>query len=139
MLGVVVEVTLKLLPIPECARVVMGIFDDVEKAGNSVADIIAQGIIPGGIELMDNPAIRAAEDFVHANYPVEAEAILICELDGTEEEVQSQISRVEVTMKAAGATETRLAKDDAERLLFGPEEKQPFQRLGAYPQIIIAT
>ena len=118
MLGIVVEVTVKLLPIPECARVLMGIFDDVEKAGNSVADIISQGIIPGGIELMDNPAIRAAEDFVHADYPVEAEAILICELDGTSEEVDSQIARVEKILKAAGASETRLAKDEAERQLF---------------------
>jgi len=130
MLGVVVEVTLKLLPIPECARVVMAVFDDVERAGNSVADIIAKGIIPGGIELMDNPAIRAAEDFVHANYPVEAEAILICELDGTEEEVESQISQVESVMKAAGATETRLARDEAERLLFWSGRKAAFPAVG---------
>ena len=130
MLGVVVEVTLKLLPIPECARVVMGIFDDVEKAGNSVADIIGRGIIPGGIELMDNPAIRAAEDFVHAGYPVEAEAILICELDGTVEEVESQITRVETIMKAAGAAETRLAKDEAERLLFWSGRKAAFPAVG---------
>jgi len=130
MLGVVVEVTLKLLPIPECARVVMGIFDDVEKAGNSVAEIIGKGIIPGGIELMDNPAIRAAEDFVHADYPVEAEAILICELDGTVEEVESQISRVEICMKDAGATDTRLAKDEAERLLFWSGRKAAFPAVG---------
>ena len=130
MLGVVVEVTLKLLPIPQCARVVMGIFDDVEKAGNSVADIIGKGIIPGGIELMDNPAIRAAEDFVHADYPVEAEAILICELDGTEQEVESQIGGVETILKAAGATETRLAKDEAERLLFWSGRKAAFPAVG---------
>ncbi len=130
MLGVVVEVTLKLLPIPECARVVMGVFDDVEKAGNSVADIIARGIIPGGIELMDNPAIRAAEEFVHADYPVEAEAILICELDGTVEEVESQITRVETIMKAAGADETRLARDEAERLLFWSGRKAAFPAVG---------
>ncbi|MDH5354969.1 MAG: FAD-binding protein [Gammaproteobacteria bacterium] len=130
MLGVVVEVTLKLLPIPECARVVMGIFDDVEKAGNSVADIIAKGIIPAGIELMDNPAIRAAEDFVKAGYPTEAEAILICELDGTEEEVEAQITRVEAVMKAAGADETRLARDEAERLLFWSGRKAAFPAVG---------
>lgn len=130
MLGVVVEVTLKLLPIPECARVVMGVFDDVEKAGNSVADIIAKGIIPAGIELMDNPAIRAAEDFVKAGYPIEAEAILICELDGTEEEVEAQIKRVEKVMKAAGANETRLAKDEAERLLFWSGRKAAFPAVG---------
>ena len=130
MLGVVVEVTLKLLPIPECARVVMGVFDSVEKAGNSVADIIAEGIIPAGAEMMDNPAIRATEDFVHAGYPVEAAAILICELDGTEEEVESQITRVERVMKAAGATETRLAKDEAERLLIWSGRKAAFPAVG---------
>lgn len=130
MLGIVVEVTLKLLPVPECARVLMAVFDDVEKAGNSVADIIGKGIIPAGIELMDNPAIRAAEDFVHANYPVEAEAILICELDGTEQEVEAQIKRVEKVMKAAGASETRLAKDEAERLLFWSGRKAAFPAVG---------
>ena len=130
MLGVIVEVTLKLLPIPECARVVMGVFDNVENAGNSVASIIAEGIIPAGAEMMDNPAIRAAEAFVHAGYPVEAEAILICELDGTEAEVESQITSVEKVMKAAGATETRLARDEAERLLFWSGRKAAFPAVG---------
>ena len=130
MLGIVVEVTLKLLPIPECARVVMAVFDDVEKAGDSVANIIAEGIIPAGIEMMDNPAIRAAEDFVHAGYPVEAEAVLICELDGTEEEVESQITRVEAVLKASGSTETRLAKDETERLLFWSGRKAAFPAVG---------
>jgi glycolate oxidase len=130
MLGVVVEITLKLLPIPECARVIMGVFDDVEKAGDSVASIIAEGIIPAGAEMMDNPAIRAAEEFVQAGYPVEAEAILICELDGTEEEVESQIARVEKVMKGAGATETRLARDEAERLLFWSGRKAAFPAVG---------
>lgn len=130
MLGIVVEVTLKLLPIPECARVVMAVFDSVEKAGDSVADIIAKGIIPAGVEMMDNPAIRAAEDFVHAGYPVDAEAILICELDGTEEEVEAQISRVEAVMKNAGATKTRVAKDEAERLLIWSGRKAAFPAVG---------
>ncbi|MFT5220825.1 MAG: glycolate oxidase [Planctomycetota bacterium] len=130
MLGIVVEVTVKLLPIPECARVVMGVFDSVEKAGNSVAAIIARGIIPAGIEMMDNPAIRAAEDFVHAGYPVDAEAILICELDGTEAEVQAQIERVELVLRDGGAVETRLAKDEAERLLFWSGRKAAFPAVG---------
>ncbi len=130
MLGVVVEVTVKLLPIPRCARVVMGIFDSVDKAGDSVASIIAEGIIPAGIEMMDNPAIRAAEDFVHAGYPVEAEAILICELDGTEEEVLSQINLVEKVLLKGGATETRLARDEAERLLFWSGRKAAFPAVG---------
>ena len=130
MLGIVVEVTVKLLPIPRCARVVMGVFDSVEKAGDSVAAIIAQGIIPAGIEMMDNPAIRAAEDFVHAGYPLEAEAILICELDGTEEEVVAQIERVENVLRTGGATETRLARDEAERLLFWSGRKAAFPAVG---------
>ncbi len=130
MLGIVVEITVKLLPIPHCARVVMGIFDSVEAAGNSVAAIIAEGIIPGGIEMMDNPAIRAAEDFVHAGYPVEAEAILICELDGTDEEVAAQIELVEAVLKRGGAVETRLAKDEAERLLFWSGRKAAFPAVG---------
>ena len=130
MLGVVVEITLKLLPIPECARVLMGIYDDIEKAGNSVADIIASGIIPAGIELMDNAAIRAAEDFVHAGYPLEAAVILICELDGTEAEVEAQLQRVDNLIKTAGATETRLARDEAERLLFWSGRKAAFPAVG---------
>jgi len=130
MLGIVVEVTVKLLPIPICARVVMGVFDSVEMAGDSVAAIIAEGIIPAGIEMMDNPAIRAAEDFVHANYPVDAEAILICELDGTEQEVISQIELVERVLIKGGAVETRLAKDEAERLLFWSGRKAAFPAVG---------
>ncbi len=130
MLGIIVEVTVKLLPIPRCARVVMGVYDSVEKAGASVADIIARGIIPAGIEMMDNPAIRAAEDFVHANYPIDAEAILICELDGTEEEVLAQIDLVENVLKQGGAVESRLAKDEAERLLFWSGRKAAFPAVG---------
>jgi len=130
MLAIVVEVTVKLLPIPRCARVVMGVFDSVEKAGNSVAAIIAEGIIPAGVEMMDNLAIRAAEDFVHAGYPVDAEAILICELDGTEEEVDAQIELVEAVLKKGGAVETRLARDEAERLLFWSGRKAAFPAVG---------
>jgi len=130
MLAIVVEVTVKLLPIPRCARVVMGVFDSVEMAGDSVAAIIAEGIIPAGIEMMDNPAIRAAEDFVHADYPVDAEAILICELDGTEEEVVAQIELVEAVLKKGGAVETRLARDEAERLLFWSGRKAAFPAVG---------
>jgi glycolate oxidase len=130
MLGIVVEVTLKLLPIPQCARVILAVFDDVEKAGNSVASIISGGIIPAGVEMMDNPAIRAAEAFANAGYPVDAAAILICELDGTEAEVESQINKVDSILKNSGATETRLAKDDAERLLFWSGRKAAFPAVG---------
>lgn len=87
MLGVVTEITVKLLPKPETAKVLMASFDDIEKAGRAVGDIIAAGIIPGGLEMMDKLAIKAAEDFIKAGYPVEAEAILLCELDGVEADV----------------------------------------------------
>ena len=130
MLGIVVEVTVKLLPVPTSAKVVMGVFDSVEKAGDSVAAIIADGIIPAGIEMMDNPAIRAAEDFVHAGYPVDAEAILICELDGTTDEVDTQLERVKNVLVKAGAVETRIAKDDAERMLFWSGRKAAFPAVG---------
>jgi glycolate oxidase len=130
MLGIVVEVTVKLLPTPTSQRVLMGVFDSVENAGNSVAAIIAEGIIPSGIEMMDNPAIRAAEEFVQAGYPTEAEAILICELDGTEKEVMAQIELVEKVLKKGGAVETRLARDEAERLLFWSGRKAAFPAVG---------
>ena len=113
MLGVVVEVTVKLLPKPQVAKVLMASFDDVEKAGRAVGDIIAEGIIPGGLEMMDNLAIRAAEDFIHAGYPVEAEAILLCELDGVEADVADDCERVREVLEKAGATEVRLARDEA--------------------------
>ena len=130
MLGIVVEVTVRLLPIPTSARVVMGVFDSVASAGDSVAAIIAAGILPAGIEMMDNPAIRAAEDFVHAGYPVEAEAILLCELDGIEQEVEDQITRVERIFADNGAVESRLAKDETERALFWSGRKAAFPAVG---------
>ncbi|WP_150116920.1 FAD-binding protein, partial [Pseudomonas syringae group genomosp. 3] len=94
MLGIITEVTVKLLPRPQVAKVLLAAFDSVEKAGRAVADIIAAGIIPGGLEMMDNLSIRAAEDFIHAGYPVDAEAILLCELDGVEADVHADCERV---------------------------------------------
>ncbi len=130
LLGVIVEVTVKLLPKPERAQVVLAAFDDVVKAGAAVGDIISAGIIPGGLEMMDNPAIRAAEAFVHAGYPVDAAAILLCELDGTNEEVSEQILRVRELLQAAGATQVRTARDDAERLKFWAGRKAAFPAVG---------
>jgi glycolate oxidase len=95
MLMVVTEVTVKLLPRPQVARVVMASFDDVETAGRAVADIIAAGIIPAGLEMMDKPATHAAEQFVRAGYDLDAAAILLCESDGTPEEVEEEIARVD--------------------------------------------
>ncbi len=130
MLGIVVEVTVRLLPVPTCAKVIMGIFDSVVKAGDSVAAIIGNGIIPAGIEMMDNPAIRAAEDFVNAGYPVEAEAMLLCELDGTVQEVDEQIDQVEILFADNGAVDTRVAKDEEERALFWSGRKAAFPAIG---------
>lgn len=130
MLGVIVEVTVKLLPIPQQAKVIMASFDDVFKAGNAVASIISAGIIPAGLEMMDKLAIKAAEDFIHANYPLDAEAILLCELDGTEIEVNEMIPLAEKVLRDNGATETRLAKDDIERAKFWQGRKSAFPAVG---------
>ncbi|MBU6490281.1 MAG: FAD-binding protein, partial [Burkholderiales bacterium] len=116
MLGIVVEVTVKLLPKPQCAKMLMASFDDVETAGAAVAGIIGAGIIPGGLEMMDNLAIRAAEDFIHAGYPVDAQAILLCELDGVESDVDEDIARVQGLLARSGCREVRVARDDQERL-----------------------
>jgi len=130
MLGIVTEVTVKLLPKPQVAKVLLASFDSVEKAGRAVGDIIAAGIIPGGLEMMDNLAIRAAEDFIHAGYPVEAEAILLCELDGVEADVHDECERVSAVLEAAGATEVRLARDEAERAKFWAGRKNAFPAVG---------
>jgi len=130
MLGVIVEVTVKLLPKPERAQVLLAAFDDIVKAGEAVGNIIAAGIIPAGLEMMDRLAIRAAEDFVHAGYPLEAEAILLCELDGTNEEVSEHVLKVREVLNHSGATEVRTAKDEAERLIFWAGRKAAFPAVG---------
>lgn len=130
MLGIVTEVTVKLLPKPQVAKVLLAAFDSVEKAGRAVGDIIAAGIIPGGLEMMDNLAIRAAEDFIHAGYPVEAEAILLCELDGVEADVADDCERVREVLEKAGATEVRLARDESERVKFWAGRKNAFPAVG---------
>ncbi len=130
MLGVIVEVTVKLTPKPESAQCVLAAFNDIERAGDAVAAIIASGFIPGGLEMMDNMAIRAAEDYLHAGYPTEAAAILLCELDGTAEEVADGIARVRTLLESKGATEVRVARDDAERLRFWAGRKAAFPAVG---------
>ncbi|MFJ4052719.1 MULTISPECIES: glycolate oxidase subunit GlcD [unclassified Pseudomonas] len=130
MLGIVTEVTVKLLPKPQVARVLLASFASVEDAGRAVAEIIAAGIIPGGLEMMDNLAIRAAEDFIHAGYPVEAAAILLCELDGVEADVQDDCERVAAVLQQAGADEVRLACDEAERVRFWAGRKNAFPAVG---------
>ena len=130
MLGVVVEATVKLLPRPDTARVMLGVFECAEKAAESVTAIIAAGIIPAGVEMMDNPAIRATEDFVNAGYPRDAAAILLCEVDGTEADVAAQVDEVQRLLKHHGAVETRLAKDEQERALFWSGRKSAFPAIG---------
>ncbi|CAM5537476.1 glycolate oxidase subunit GlcD [Eoetvoesiella caeni] len=130
MLGIVVEVTVRLLASPQSAKVLLASFDDVEKAGGAVAQILGAGIIPAGLEMMDNLAIRAAEDFIHAGYPVEAAAILLCELDGAQLDVAEDGERVEAILFDAGATQVRVAKDEAERQRFWLGRKNAFPAVG---------
>ncbi|HEX4985389.1 MAG TPA: FAD-linked oxidase C-terminal domain-containing protein [Burkholderiales bacterium] len=130
MLGVVTEVTVKLLPRPEKAQVVLAAFDDVLKAGQAVADVIGAGIIPAGLEMMDRKATAAVEQFVHAGYPLDAAAILLCEADGTAEEVAGEIARVKAVMEKAGATEIRVSRDEGERLRYWAGRKAAFPAVG---------
>jgi len=130
MLGIIVDVTVKLLTIPERAQVMLAAFDDIAKAGAAVGDIISAGIIPAGLEMMDKLAIQAAEDFVHAGYPRDAEAILLCELDGTNEEVSSHVAKVRKILEHSGATEVRTAKDAQERARFWAGRKAAFPAVG---------
>jgi glycolate oxidase len=131
LLGVVTEVTVKLLPKPEHAQVVMAAFDDVEKAGNAVAGVIAAGIIPAGMEMMDQAATRAVEDFVHAGYRTDVATILLCESDGTKEEVADEIRRVQRVMEQCGAVTTQVSRDEAERLRFWAGRKAAFPAVGS--------
>jgi glycolate oxidase len=130
MLGVVTEVTVKLLPKPERAQVVLAAFDDIAKAAQAVADVIAAGIIPAGLEMMDKKATAAVEQFVRAGYPLDAAAILLCESDGTAEEVADEIGRVTQVMTKAGATEIRASRDETERLKFWAGRKAAFPAVG---------
>ena len=131
MLGVIVEVTVKLTPKPGFVQVLLASFDDIEKAAIAVGDIIAQGVIPAGLEMMDNPAIRAAEEFVHAGYPTEAAAILLCELDGgSEEELSEQVDKVSGLLQNARATQVRIAQNEQERAIFWQGRKAAFPAVG---------
>ena len=130
LLGIVTSVTVKLLPRPQAAQVLLAAFKRVEDAGNGVAAVIAAGIIPAGLEMMDRLAIEAAEDFVHAGYPLDAEAILLCEIDGHPAEIEAELPRVAEVLKAQGATEVRVARDESERQRFWTGRKAAFPALG---------
>lgn len=130
MLAVTTEVTVRLIPKPMLARCIMASFDDVRKAGDAVASVIAAGIIPAGLEMMDKPMTAAVEDFVHAGYDLTAEAILLCESDGTPEEVEEEIGRMSEVLRAAGATAISVSRDEAERLRFWSGRKNAFPASG---------
>ena len=130
MLAVTTEVTVKLLPRPRLARCIMASFDDVRRAGEAVAAVIAAGIIPAGLEMMDKPMTAAVEDFVHAGYDLQAAAILLCESDGTPEEVQEEIERMSRVLTAAGATKIAVSQSEAERLKFWSGRKNAFPASG---------
>jgi glycolate oxidase len=130
MLAVTTEVTVKLVPKPLLARCIMASFDDVQKAGDAVASVIAAGIIPAGLEMMDKPMTAAVEDFVHAGYDLNAAAILLCESDGTPEEVEEEIGRMSAVLRACGATAITVSQDEAERLRFWSGRKNAFPASG---------
>ncbi|MDZ7922205.1 FAD-linked oxidase C-terminal domain-containing protein [Rhodoferax sp.] len=130
MLAVITEVTVKLVPKPQLARCIMASFDDLRKAGDAVAAVIAAGIIPAGLEMMDKPMTAAVEDFVHAGYDLTAEAILLCESDGTPEEVEEEIGRMTAVLRAAGATGIAVSNSEAERLRFWSGRKNAFPASG---------
>ncbi|MGV6825716.1 MAG: FAD-linked oxidase C-terminal domain-containing protein [bacterium] len=130
LLGVITEITVKLTPIPKIARAVLAAFNNVEKAGEAVGAIIAAGIIPAGLEMMDKLSINAAEDFIHAGYPTSAEAILICELDGTESEVEAEMEKLLQVLNAHGCVETRLSRSEQERQQLWAGRKAAFPAIG---------
>ncbi len=130
MLAVTTEVTVKLVPKPLLARCIMASFDDIRKAGDAVASVIAAGIIPAGLEMMDKPMTAAVEDFVHAGYDLNAEAILLCESDGTPEEVEEEIGRMSAVLRRCGATAIAVSQDEAERLRFWSGRKNAFPASG---------
>jgi glycolate oxidase len=130
LLGVITEVTVRILQKPETARALMVGFTSVEDAGECVARIIGAGIIPGGMEMMDKPAIHAAEAFVHAGYPLDVEALLIIELDGPGVEVDELILRVEAIAKGCGQATLQISTSEQERLLFWAGRKAAFPAVG---------
>ena len=130
MLAIATEVTVKLVPKPQLARCIMASFDDIRKAGDAVAAVIAEGIIPAGLEMMDKPMTAAVEDYVHAGYDLNAAAILLCESDGTPEEVEEEIGRMSTVLRRHGATAIAVSQSEAERLKFWSGRKNAFPASG---------
>src|SRR4051812_41251801 len=130
MLAVIVEATVRLIPKPQLARCIMASFDDVRKAGDAVAAVIAAGIIPAGLEMMDKPMTAAVEDFVRAGYDLDAAAILLCESDGTPEEVEEEIGRMTAVLRGCGATAIAVSNSEEERMKFWSGRKNAFPASG---------
>ncbi len=130
MLGIVTEVTVKLLPKPQTARVIMASFDDIVSGGNAVANVIAAGVIPAGLEMMDQTSVRMVEPFVKAGYDVDAAAILLCEADGTQAEVDEEIARMTAVLQGAGAAAIAVSQSEAERMKFWSGRKNAFPAAG---------
>jgi len=130
LLAVITEITVKLTPKPQQAQVALAAFDDLAGAGAAVSAVISAGIVPSGLELMDQAATRAVEEFVHARYPLDAKAVLLVEADGMAEEVASEMAEIRRVLADAGATEVRVSKDEAERLLFWSGRKAAFPAIG---------
>ena len=130
LLLVLTEATLKLVPKPLKQQVVMASFDDVEKGGDAVAAVIAAGIIPAGMEMMDKPATAAVEPFVKAGYDLDAATILLVESDGTPEEVADEIDRIKEVLDGSGATQLKVSQSEAERLRFWAGRKAAFPAVG---------
>jgi glycolate oxidase len=130
MLAVTTEITVRLLPKPQHAVCLLVSFDDVRKAGAAVAGVIASGIIPAGLEMMDQPAVAAVEAFARAGYPLDAQAILLCEADGTPEEVADEIERMRAVFAASGAREVRVSTSESERLKYWSGRKSAFPAAG---------
>jgi len=130
MLAVIVEATVRLIPKPQVARCIMASFDDIRKAGDAVANVIAAGIIPAGLEMLDKPMAAAVESFVHAGYDLEAAAILLCESDGNIEEVEEEIGRMAAVMESSGASRIEVSENEAQRLRFWSGRKNAFPASG---------
>ncbi|HSN71814.1 MAG TPA: FAD-linked oxidase C-terminal domain-containing protein [Steroidobacteraceae bacterium] len=130
MLGVVTAVTVRLTPLPERIELLLAGFDDVAGCADAVGQIIASGLLPAGLEMMDAPAIRAAEAFAHCGYPIDAAALLLCELDGCAEDVEDAVARTRAVLDSCGATSVRLATDPDERARMWSGRKAAFPAVG---------
>ena len=130
MLGVVVEVTVRLVPLPERVELLMAGFDDVARCAGAVGRIVAAGIVPAGLEMMDGPALRAAEAFARCGYPQAAKALLLCELDGLQHDVEHQLGETTALLRECGATSVRVAADASERARMWSGRKSAFPAVG---------